>query len=88
MKCVQSEPAALDALQFRQMDSGVIDMETAINHDTRQRDVANAIASLQIENLQPSDALKRELDGYVDGRKSIAEVIAEVLRRHVPLRRG
>ena len=67
---------------------GVIQMETAIDQQTRQRDVANALASLRIENLYPTDAMKRELDGYVNGRKSIAEVIAEVMRRHVPLRRG
>ncbi len=63
-------------------------MQKVVNTGSRRRSVANALASVQIEKLQPSDALKRDLDGYVDGRKTITEIIDAVLRRHDTLRRA
>ena len=63
-------------------------MEKPIDSKARRRNVANTLASLKIENLQPSEEVKRDLDAYAAGRKSIAAVVDEVLRRHVPLRRA
>ncbi len=63
-------------------------MEKTVDSKARHRNVANTLASLKIENLQPSEAVKRDLDAYVAGRKSIAAVIDAVLRRHAPLRRA
>lgn len=63
-------------------------MDKPANSKARHRNVANTLASLKIENLQPSAEVKRDLDAYVAGRKSIAAVIDEVLRRHAPLRRA
>ena len=63
-------------------------MEKPDDSKARHRNVANTLASLKIENLQPSEEVKRDLDAYAAGRKSIAAVVDEVLRRHVPLRRA
>ena len=63
-------------------------MGKQVDSKARHRNVANTLASLKIENLQPSEAVKRDFDAYVAGRKSIAAVIDEVLRRYAPLRRA
>ena len=63
-------------------------MRKPLDSKARYRNVANTLASLNIENLQPSEAVKRDLDAYAAGRKTITAVIDDVLRRHVPLRRA
>ena len=48
------------------------------NRTSRQQDVTNTLASLRLENLQPSEYLKQGLQDYVDGRKTTADLLAEV----------
>ena len=57
-------------------------METAINHDTRQRDVANALASLQIENLRPTGSQTMERSVLlIDPDTYTAGLLADTLRQ-------
>ena len=62
-------------------------MQNPVDSIARRRNVTNSLASLNIEKLKPGVAVKRDLDAYVAGRKTITAVIDAVLRRHVPLRR-
>ena len=48
------------------------------NRTSRQQDVANTLASLRLENLQPSEYLKQGLQDYVDGRKTTADLLVAV----------
>ena len=50
--------------------------------------VSDAIGSLRIENMRPSQSLQQGLEAYVSGDKTIAELLGEVKRRHVTLRRA
>lgn len=36
---------------------------------TREKNVADTLASLRIENLSPSDSLKLGLQDYIEGKK-------------------
>ncbi len=53
-----------------------------------EKDVANTLASLRIENLSPSDSLKLGLQDYIEGRKSTEDLITEVKAKYVAVRRG
>ena len=48
------------------------------NRTSRQQDVTNTLASLRLENLQPSEYLKQGLQDYVDGSKTTTDLLAEV----------
>jgi len=63
-------------------------MKNNSQQEIRARLVSDALGSLRIENMGPSQALKQGLESYVAGRKSIAELLGEVKRRHVTLRRA
>jgi len=39
------------------------------DQSSREKDVANTLASLRIENLSPSDGLKLGLRDYIEGKK-------------------
>jgi hypothetical protein len=53
----------------------------------REKDVANTLASLRIENLSPSDSLKLGLQEYIGGKKTTEDLLSEVKAKYVALRR-
>jgi hypothetical protein len=53
----------------------------------REKDVANTLASLRIENLSPSDSLKLGLQEYIEGKKTTEDLLSEVKVKYVALRR-
>lgn len=60
-----------------------------ISHDAaRRKAVASVIATLRIEQLAPSEAVVEGLHRYVAGRTTTSKLIADVLDRHVKVRRG
>jgi len=60
----------------------------APNQSARQRNVANMLATLRVENLRPSESLKPGLKAYVDGQKTTADLLNEVKAKYVAFRRG
>ena len=60
----------------------------APNQSARQRNVANMLATLRVENLRPSASLKPGLKAYVDGQKTTADLLNEVKAKYVAFRRG
>ena len=52
----------------------------------RQLSVSSALASVRVEGLEPSKQLLSELDAYIDGKKTIQEIIQETKERYVALR--
>ena len=55
---------------------------------TREKNVANTLASLRIENLSPSDSLKLGLQDYIEGKKTTEDLLTEVKAKYVAVRRG
>ena len=49
--------------------------------------VASALGSVRIEGLQPSEAMLASLDQFIDGQKTIEQIIEETKERYVTLRR-
>ncbi len=58
------------------------------DQSSREKDVANTLASLRIENLSPSDGLKLGLRDYIEGKKSTEDLLTEVKAKYVAVRRG
>lgn len=58
------------------------------DQSSREKDVANTLASLRIENLSPSDGLKLGLQDYIEGNKSTEDLLTEVKAKYVAVRRG
>jgi hypothetical protein len=58
------------------------------DQSSREKDVANTLASLRIENLIPSDSLKLGLQDYIEGKKSTEDLLTEVKAKYVAVRRG
>ena len=54
----------------------------------RKYNVSNAVASAQIEGITLTKQLEQNLDDYVSGKKSIAQLVEETKKRYVTLRRG
>ena len=63
-------------------------MKTISKQDIRRKVVGNVLASLRIENLQPSAEVVRGLNACVDGKETTAHLRQQVIQRHVTLRRG
>jgi hypothetical protein len=59
----------------------------ALNQSAREKSVANMLATLRIENLSPSESLKRSLQAYVDGQKTTTDLLNEVKAKYAALRR-
>lgn len=55
---------------------------------TRKQNVSNALASLRIEKMAPSTPVLSHLRAYENGTLSASELVQEVQRRYVSLRRG
>ena len=53
-------------------------LNPAPNQSVRQRNVANMLATLRVENLRPSESLKPALKAYIDGQKTTADLLNEV----------
>ena len=58
-----------------------------LDKPTREKIVANTLASLRIENLRPSDSLKLGLQDYIEGKKATEDLLAEVKAKYVTVRR-
>jgi hypothetical protein len=58
------------------------------DQSSREKDVANTLDSLRIENLIPSDSLKLGLQDYIEGKKSTEDLLTEVKAKYVAVRRG
>ena len=52
-----------------------------------EKDVANTLASLRIENLSPSESLKLGLQEYIEGKKTTEDLLSEVKVKYVALQR-
>ena len=62
-------------------------MKSISKEAVRSKVVGNVLASMRIEKLTPSDYVVRGLNACVQGQRSTAQVMQEVMRHHVPLRR-
>lgn len=60
----------------------------ATQSESRQYNVSNAVASARIEGIAPTKQLEQNLNDYVAGKKSIAQILEETKQRYVTLRRG
>ena len=63
-------------------------LNPAPNQSVRQRNVANMLATLRVENLGPSESLEPALKAYVDGQKTTADLLNEVKAKYGALRGG
>lgn len=54
---------------------------------TRQKAVANVLASLRIEQLTPSPSVVTGLRHYIAGKTTADKLLAEVMSHHVAVRR-
>ena len=52
----------------------------------RKYNVSNAVASARIEGITLTKQLEQNLDDYVSGKKSIAQLVEETKQRYVTLR--
>ena len=52
----------------------------------RKYNVSNAVASARIEGITLTKQLEQNLDDYVSGKKSIAQLVEETKKRYVTLR--
>lgn len=48
----------------------------------RRVGVAEAFASCRLDGLEPSAAAIRDAEDYIEGCRSLDEIIADVIRRH------
>jgi len=62
-------------------------MKTISKQAVRSKAVANVVASLRIERLTPSDAVVQAMQACMSGSETTANVIKQVMQRHVTLRR-
>ncbi len=63
-------------------------LNPAPNQSVRQRNVANMLATLRVENLKPSESLKPALKAYVNGQKTTEDLLNEVKAKYGALRGG
>lgn len=59
-----------------------------LDKPTREKNVADTLVSLRIENLRPSDSLKLGLQDYIEGKKTTEDLLTEVKAKYVAVRRG
>lgn len=53
---------------------------------SKKSSVSNALASVRVEGLEPSNQVLKELDSYIAGKKTIEEIIQQTKERYVALR--
>lgn len=56
------------------------------NQSMREKDVANVLGMLRVENLSPSDSLRLELQDYIEGKKTTADLILELEGKYSAVR--
>ena len=54
----------------------------------RSKTVGNVLASLRFEQLTPSDYVVKGMNACLAGKDTTANLLQEVMRRHVAVRRG
>ncbi len=52
----------------------------------REKDVANVLGMLRVENLSPSDSLRLGLQDYIEGKKTTADLILELEAKYSVVR--
>ena len=57
-------------------------LNPAPNQSVRQKNVANMLATLRVENLRPSESLEPALKAYVNGQKTTADLLSEVKAKY------
>lgn len=62
-------------------------MKKISKQEARSKTVENVLASLRIEKLTPSDFVVKGLNEIMAGKKTTDELLQEIMRHHVPLRR-
>ncbi len=62
-------------------------MKTISKTEMRQKAVGNVLASLRIEQLQPSEGVVQGMRACVSGQETTANLRQRVIRQHVSLRR-
>ena len=60
----------------------------ALTQSDRLKIVNDALGTLRVENLRPSDSLKVGLAAYVSGPKATADLLIDIKSKYVALRRG
>lgn len=68
-------------------DSGK-NMKKISKQIARSKAVSNVLASLRIEQLVPGEYVIKGMTACVDGKDTTSNVLQEVMRRHVTLRRN
>ena len=66
-------------------------MQSALTEKQRQlraRSVGNALASLRIEALKPSERLLELTQQFIEGSIGTAEMLEDLKRRHAAVQRG
>ncbi len=58
------------------------------NQSMREKDVANVLGMLRVENLSPSDSLRLGLQDYIEGKKTTADLILELEAKYSAARSG
>ncbi len=58
------------------------------NQSMREKDVANVLGMLRVENLSPSDSLRLGLQDYIEGKKTTADLILELEAKYSAVRSG
>jgi hypothetical protein len=56
------------------------------NQSMREKDVANVLGMLRVENLSPSDSLRLGLQDYIEGKKTTADLILELEAKYSVVR--
>jgi hypothetical protein len=54
----------------------------------RVKAVGNVLASLRIEKLTPSETVVQGMQACMDRQLTTAELLQQVVKRHVPVQRG
>jgi ribosomal protein L12E/L44/L45/RPP1/RPP2 len=62
-------------------------MKNNISVASKKSIVNNALGSVRVEGLEPSEAMLSLLASYVEGKKTIDELIQETKLRYVALQR-
>jgi hypothetical protein len=53
-----------------------------LTRDQRAQGVAESFATLRLSGLEPSPAAIRDADDYIEGRRTLEEIIDDVIARH------
>ncbi|SDH40612.1 antitoxin VbhA family protein [Microbacterium sp. 77mftsu3.1] len=54
----------------------------ALTKQQRRTGVAESFATLRLAGMQPTSAAERDADDYIEGRRTLDEIITDVVARH------